>query len=139
MTLQQSDLNHFIGDLERFQHPMFPGIIYTPGVQYLAEHGEAYWLIDAVASHIIGNPKFADAIRKDYYLETVHFWHLAVDKSNNTATLTARKDDGIPPFITQEIEYTDFPLSEANIWASRSSGQIYGGLPKWVLFLPSEY
>ncbi len=46
------ELAHFTGDLERYRH--WTGrLIYTPGVQHLAERAGAYWLIDLVASHQI--------------------------------------------------------------------------------------
>ena len=39
---------------------------------------------------------------------------------------------GGPPFITQKIEYTDFPLDEIDIWAG------FDGT-RWTLYLPSEH
>src|SRR5262249_19021920 len=47
--LTHADLQHFTGDLERFRHPLARKVIYTPGVQFLAERGHAYWLIDEIA------------------------------------------------------------------------------------------
>lgn len=46
--LTQADLARFTGTEVYYQNPF--GIRYTEGVQYMAEHGRAYWLIDAIAS-----------------------------------------------------------------------------------------
>jgi hypothetical protein len=51
---------------------------------------------------------------------------------NGSAVLTARKDSGLPALVTQEIEYTDFPLDEIEIWAG-DNGEGY------TLYLPSEH
>ena len=50
--LNQSDLNQFHGDLVRWKHQLCPSLLYTPGIKYLMEKGEAYWLLDAQSSHI---------------------------------------------------------------------------------------
>ncbi|MEZ6069474.1 MAG: hypothetical protein R3C10_04190 [Pirellulales bacterium] len=47
-----AELAHFTGDCERYQHGLNRSLIYTPGVQHLAEKAGAYWLIDAIASHV---------------------------------------------------------------------------------------
>jgi hypothetical protein len=40
----KSNLAQFTGDLERYRHYFNRKLIYTPGVQYLAESAGAYWL-----------------------------------------------------------------------------------------------
>ncbi|MEL7089572.1 MAG: DUF6876 family protein [Planctomycetota bacterium] len=49
--LDVADLRRFTGDDIRYRHELNPSVIYTPGVRYLAEQGQAYWLIDAIASY----------------------------------------------------------------------------------------
>ena len=104
-------------------------MIYTPGIAYLAEHAGAYWLIDAIASYF-GSSKMNRALAKDERL-TLHFWRLDV-ADDSSATLFARADSGEKPFITQEIPYTDFPLSYADVWAAFDGTH-------WTLYLPSEH
>ncbi|QDT07455.1 hypothetical protein K227x_58820 [Rubripirellula lacrimiformis] len=128
--LTQTDLRQFQGDLERFRHSLNPNVIYTPGIQYLAEIGQAYWLIDAIASWI-GSAEFNAAKAKDYRICDMHFWTLEVDEGN-TAKLAARADSPCEPFIIQEIEFTDFPLPRVEVWAA------YDG-QHWTLYLPSEH
>ena len=127
--LQASDLRQFSGDLERFRHPLNRNVIYTPGVQYLAEQGQAYWLIDAIASYF-GSDVMNQAMQKDSRLRSMQFWRLEV--KDDAGILTARADDGVEPFVRQEIEYTDFPLEQVDIWAG-----FYG--TRWTLYLPSEH
>jgi hypothetical protein len=43
------ELGYFTGDLERYRH-WSRRLIYTLGIQHLAERAGAYWLIDLIAS-----------------------------------------------------------------------------------------
>jgi len=124
--ITSADLAQFTGDLERFRS-INRHVIYTPGVQYLAEKAGAYWLIDAIASYFMGGKMSYP----DPRLETLQFWRLEV-KEDSSAMLTARADSGVEPYVKQEIEYTDFPLDEIDIWAG------FDGMT-WTLYLPSEH
>ena len=128
-TLRHEDLQHFTGDTTRFRHPHNPSVIYTPGVQCLAERGKAYWLIDAIASYF-GTPLMNQAIAKDSRLAYCQFWRLTV--TDSIGVLIAEADRGEEPFISQVIEFTDFPLDEVDIWAG------FDGTC-WTLYLPSEH
>lgn len=128
--LTQADLRRFSGDLERYRHPLNRQVLYTPGVQYLAEQGGAYWLIDAIASYF-GSPVMKRAMAQDERLTWLQFWYLQVDH-NRSALLTMRADSGEDPAITQSIVFTDFPLEYVDIWAG-FDGQ------HWTLYLPSEH
>jgi hypothetical protein len=127
--LTHADLHQFTGDLQRYQHPLHPKVIYTPGVQFLAERGQAYWLIDAIASYF-GSPQMEGAMAKDPRLASLQFWRLTV--TDGSALLIAEADAGEEPFIRQEIAFTDFPLDIVEIWAG------YDG-SRWTLYLPSEH
>lgn len=129
-----SDLSQFIGTETWYRH--FTGLLYTDGIQYVAEQAEAYWLIDAVASYQF-------KLKRDEYLAKFQVWMLSVvgegereypfllPKDGYKAELTCWADtpkEGLKPPVIQQIEYTDFPLSEIKLYVS-------GG----VLMLPSEY
>ena len=124
--LTHEDLAQFKGDLDRFRS-INRYVIYTPGVKYLADKAGAYWLIDAIASYFMSG-KIA---YPDPRLETLQFWRLEVNE-DRTATLTARADSGVEPYVMQHIEYTDFPLSHVDVWAG------FDGM-YWTLYLPSEH
>ncbi len=118
--LQPSDLNQFIGSAMFYRH--WTGrLVYTEGVKYLAEKGDAYWLIDAIISH---QP---DKRIKSSELATFQLWELVVHK-DKSATLTVRADSDRPAAITQEIPFTDFPLESIKLYVCTGT-----------LLLPSEY
>jgi hypothetical protein len=128
-SLSHADLQIFTGDIERYQH-WNRRVIYTPGVKFLAEQGEAYWLIDAIASYFSGAMMWK-AMAKDDRLSSLQFWRLDVHP-DCTAVLTARADSGVTPFVSQQIPYTDFPLSSVDVWAGFDGRH-------WTLYLPSEH
>ncbi len=125
-----ADLQRFTGDLERFRHPLARSVIYTPGVRFLAERGSAYWLIDEIALSIAAGD-VARAGREDERVLSLHFWRLAV-RENRSAELTARADSDVPPFVTRQIPWTDFPLDYVDVWAGYDDQH-------WTLYLPSEH
>jgi hypothetical protein len=128
--LTHADLRQFTGDLDRFRHPLARGVIYTPGVQYLAERAGAYWLIDEIALAIAGGD-VARAGQSDDRVLSLHFWKLEV-REDRSAALTARADSDVPPFLSRRIPWTDFPLDYLDVWAG-FDGQ------HWTLYLPSEH
>jgi len=122
-------LRKFTGDTERYRHPLNRMVIYTPGVQFLAEQAGAYWLIDVIASYL--TPKVLGRhAKEDSRILDLHFWRL--DVLDGKGLVTAFVDKGYRPFITQEIQFTDFPLETVDIWAG------YDG-DHWTLYLPSEH
>lgn len=128
--LTHADLRQFTGDLDRFRHPLARGVIYTPGVQYLAERAGAYWLIDEIALAIAGGD-IAKAGRSDDRVLSLHFWKLEV-REDRSAELTARADSDVPPFLSRRIPWTDFPLDSVDVWAGFDGHH-------WTLYLPSEH
>jgi len=120
-TLCESDLIQFCGSAEAYRH-WTTRLIYTEGVKYMAERGEAYWLIDAIASY---QPDKRIASRPD--LVDFQLWELVVAK-DKSAALTMRADSGQPAVITQEIPFTDFPLKQIKLYVCNGT-----------LMLPSEY
>jgi len=120
-TLQESDLIQFCGSAEAYRH-WTKRLVYTEGVQYMAEHGRAYWLVDAVASY---QPDKRIASRPD--LVDFQLWELVVAQ-DKSATLTMRGDSDQPAVITQEIPFTDFPLAQITFYVCNGT-----------LMLPSEY
>lgn len=128
--ITQSDLAQFTGDLDRYQHGMNRMVVYTPGVQFLAERANAYWLIDAIASYF-GSDKMKKAMLVDERLQWLQFWRLDVQE-NRTATLLGRADSDVDPFVCQQIPYTDFPMDHIDIWSGFDGTY-------WTLYLPSEH
>lgn len=113
----ESELAHFYGSTELYRHGFFK-MLYTQGVQHLAERAQCYWLLDAVASWQI-KPK----IKR----EPFQIWTLTVNQKKE-AILTCVRDTGAKPLASQRIEYTDFPLPEMKLY-----------LCDGTLMLPGEY
>ncbi len=126
-----ADLRQFIGTEEYHRHWM-PHLMMTDGLMYLAEHGECFWLTDAIASHLC-KPNLC-ARKHGQRFADFHIWALTPD-GNGGAVLESRADDGEPALIHQEIEYTDFPFEDGKPFKLYAApcGEFY------VVMLPSEY
>jgi hypothetical protein len=108
------------------------GVVYTDGVKKMIELCEAAWLFDIILS-------YQYKCRLDEDLSDRQFWTLTVNQEEKTAVVKCERDtDDV--FITQEIEFTDFPLPEMRVWLS-AGGCIIDDEPQIVLvaMLPSEY
>jgi hypothetical protein len=110
---------------------LFPEVIASEGAIYLAEKAGAFWLLDAIASHEMKNPKLRAACQDDDF-DALHFWYL--DVQDGKAVLTCVRDKGEKPVVTQHVEFTDFPLEHVTIYAGNDGR----GTPR-KLFLPSEW
>jgi len=91
----------------------------TDGTKYLAEKGECFWMMDAVASHLseIGTEDWFVLIR--------------VQVLEGRAVMIYEDGNG-GEHARQAIPYTDFPLSEITLYACWDQEH-------WVIMLPSEY
>ena len=92
-------------------------LVYTEGVQDLAEQGGAYWLIDLIASWTLD-----PSVQNEEFV----VWKLTV-KPDQTALAVAEDGNGTE-LARQEIEYSDFPLEEISLYLTDNT-----------LLLPSEY
>ena len=133
-TLTEADLSQFTGSDQWTRHSLCRNVIYSQGMEFVAEKAGAHWLIDAIASHEAANPKMKRECAADEDFNYLHFWTLTVDLQQHTAILSCRKDSNLPLVVKQVIEYTDFPLSEIKVYAGTDGP----GQPR-KLYLPSEY
>lgn len=109
--ITEAELNQFTGTEKWHRHWM--GLLYTDGVEHLAEKAKAYWLLDVIFSYK----------RK----EPFQLWEIKLDGKGG-CVVTMREDSDRKAKVTQKIPYTDFPLQELKLYLT-------GG----VLLLPSEY
>jgi Family of unknown function (DUF6876) len=117
-TITKADLMQFTGSEQWYRHSLVRKVLYTDGVQYVAEAAGAYWLVDEIA--------FAQSVHAVAAEEFQH-WKLAVDTARSTAVLTC--DDGNGRIVfTKEIGFTDFPLDEIRFYFTDNT-----------LLLPTEY
>lgn len=127
----QAELQLFSGSTEFYRHGLMRRLVYTEGVQHLAERAGAHWLIDAVASHQ-GSARVA--------AEAFQVWTLEQNDDGSTpetGTWTLSCTDGDERGLAvQQIEYSDFPMRKLQLFLVREEHP--EGL-RCTLLLPSEY
>ena len=122
MTTQWANELHNFSGTEHY-YRITPDTVMTDGAKFVADKGEAYWLMIAIASYL---PELT--CKETFIVATL----------NVTPTATSRHailklDDGNENVPAQQyIEYTDFELDEIKLYAC------YNG-DVWVIMLPREY
>lgn len=118
----QIELAHCHCSESHYQHWL--GIRYTEGVKTLAEKGECFWLLDAIASY-----QRVRLIKCNPNLQEFQLWLLTVN-DDHSGVLACYEDSPstCSPVITQDIPFTDFVLPEIKLYVE------YG-----VVLLPSEH
>jgi hypothetical protein len=101
----------------------------TDGALRMANLCGAFWLLDAIASHVKNAEKLCG--EREY-----QHWKLVVDPASKSAILSVT-DGNCRPLNVQTIEYTDFPLPEIRVWVGFQEFGERDVRP--VLMLPSEY
>jgi len=118
------NLQMFSGTQHWYEHGVFPNVLYTDGVKYLAESAECHWLVDAIASHQV-------RCQQDDMLRGMQFWELFTEQGG--WVLACYRDKGDEAF-RQEIPYSDFPLDDGiRIWVAPIDWE------RVALYLPSEH
>lgn len=108
-------LQCFTGTEHYYKHPF--GIKFTDGVKYLADECQCYWLLDIVASY-----------QFDINVKNEDFQVFKLKVNEDHSALVEISDGNHNILMTQEIEYTDFPLQEIELWCIDK-----------ICILPSEY
>lgn len=121
MTQELRDnLSQFTGTEQWYRFSaLFPRFLLTDGTQYLAEKAGAYWLMDAIASHV-----------KSY--KDSGFAIVTLKKKGDLWILRIADDDPGQTLASQVIEFSDFPLDEIKLYVINDGTD-------WVILLPSEY
>lgn len=117
-VLDAQALAQFTGSEVFYRHPLSGGCVYTEGVQYLAEAGSAYWLLDAI---LCPQPHVAELRRAEFQV-----WTLTV-RNDRSATLVST-DGNDAELYSHSIPWTDFPLDQVTLWFANRT-----------LYLPSEH
>jgi hypothetical protein len=116
--LTKADLLQFTGSETWYRHGLVRTVLFTDGAKYVADKGEAYWLLDEIA--------LAQRYKKAVAREEFQLWRLTV-KGNNTAALVCEDGNGKRVY-SKRIEYTDFPLECIELYYTNNT-----------ILLPSEY
>jgi hypothetical protein len=116
-----NELNNFSGTLSYYR--LMPNVVMTDGAKFVADKGEAYWLMTAIASYL---PELTE--KESFIVAT-----LKVTRTLMSCHAILTLDDGNENGLaTQFIEYTDFELDEIKFYAC------YAG-DMWIIMLPKEY
>ena len=91
----------------------------TDGTKYLAENAECFWMMDAVASHLME-------------IGTADWFVVIKTTVKHAKALMVYEDGNGHEHARQEIPYTDFPFAEITLYA-------FWDTEHWVIMLPSEY
>ena len=117
-ALSAFNLAQFTGSETFYRHPLSGGCVYTEGVQYLAEAGSAYWLIDAI---LCPQPHVGKLQAAEFQV-----WSLTLRADHSATLICTDGDDG--ELYSHPIPWTDFPLASVSLWFSNRT-----------LYLPSEH
>ena len=99
----EEDLGQFTGTTQ-YHRSTFGRLNLTDGVHYLREKANCYWLIDIIESY---QPELKKA--------GFQIWGIKVNE-DKTATVSCKEDSDKKPIVTQELEYTDFPLKDFELY-----------------------
>lgn len=117
--MKQDDLNQFTGTTSYYKlNVLFPNILLTDGVKYLADEAQCYWLLEAIASNIYN--------RSD--------WFMNIEFNSKSGRLVITDGNGIDSAfeIVENFGSHTFPLESINLYAQNDGERI-------VIMLPSEY
>lgn len=113
-----------IGTERYIKSNFWKDLVFTDGVDQLRQDAEAFWLVDAIASHRI----------KDEF----QAWILTVNLITKVGNLVCTDGNG-NELARQNFSYTNFPLPKITFFVELGG---YGSEDNWteclVLMLPSE-
>ena len=117
-TLDPLMLTQFTGSQNFYRHSLVREVLYTEGVQYVADAAGAHWLLDEIA---LAQRNIIPVKREDFQV-----WDLKVDAAQ-AGVLTCGDGNGLEVY-SKHIEFTDFPEPGIRFYYA-----------DWVIHLPSEY
>lgn len=81
------------------------------------------WIVDTIATHHLTN-SFINTVQGNSEIKLRHFWKLKVN-NDSSCFLTASPERNGEPFLSQYIEYTDFPKQQIHILATANNQNSY--------------
>ena len=122
-TKFKHDVSQFTGSLNHHRFSALSKSALTDGAKFVADELQAYWLFDAIASHI----DYGMAKQHDMYFSTL-------DVHDGSAKLVIDDGDG-NVLASQDFDCTNFPydmVDKIEIWSAKANGY-------HVHYLPSEH
>ena len=112
-----NQLNQFTGTAKYYR--ISRRHLLTEGAKYLAEQAACFWLMDAIASHLVE-------------IGTAEWFVVVKTSIKRTKAVMVYEDGNGNELARQEIPYTDLPLDQISLYACWDGEH-------WVIMLPSEY
>ena len=112
-----ANLTHFIGTGKYYR--ISRRHLLTDGTKYLAEQAACFWLMDAIASHLLE-------------IGTAEWFVVVKTSVKRTKAVMVYENGNGYELARQEIPYTDLPLDRISLYAVWDTEH-------WVIMLPSEY
>jgi hypothetical protein len=116
-SFDPNQLNQFTGTTKYYR--ISRRHLLTEGAKYLAEQAACFWLMDAIASHLME-------------IETTDWFVVVKASAKNTNAALVYEDGNGHELARQIIPYTDFQLDYVSLYACWDTEH-------WVIMLPSEY
>lgn len=110
-----------------YRHPLARRLVYSDGVNDMAELAGAYWLLDIIGTEMV------DPYLKDWNNGIAGMGIIKLSVHDSKMVITLEVDDDTPPTYRRVIDYTDFPEGEWQLWMNPD------GEGSAVLILASEY
>lgn len=108
------------GANQMIRHPLCRKLIYSDGVQELADVG-CHWLLDIIGTEVVTVMRGADSMGI-----------ITVRVLDTKASIGLSLADDTPDAWTREIEYTDMPTGDWKLYITVDEGEC-------TLILPTEY
>lgn len=122
----RAELVNFYGTENYYQLGLYPNVVATDGIKYLAEVAHCYWLTDLIAVTLNSKSEFKD--------EGIVFFKLV---KNDDSSMSIVVDDGNDNVLhSMVVPSTDFPMEKFTIYCQYAD---YGTKAFWTMMLPSEY
>jgi hypothetical protein len=138
IKLNPNDLWHFCGTEHHYFMSPFQNLVYTDGVQYLANHYKMYWLITDIAAFL---PKILKSRPDSFYClilkQTVagEAELIFTDGNNETPIFSYKYDCTSLQFAG--YDKAGNPIQEMKLFLQQTQGK--QGKIFYCLMLPSEY
>jgi len=101
-----NELRQFTGTDQWYKH--ISGYLYTDGVQYVAQEGGAYWLIDILLF----------TTRSKNSLQEFEAWKLEVNEDKSAILVC--EDGNYHELYREKIGWTDFSLNKIELWFEKA-------------------
>ncbi len=86
------------------KHGLSKRLVFTQSVSTIREMADCYWLVDLIASY-----------QHKLLTQPFQVWMFKCNTELHLGTMTCEDGNG-NELVRQEIEYTDFPLDEFELW-----------------------